>query len=769
VLALACKLTRASWGAITLLADDELLDHLTIGISDQSAAEFARAPWLVPLVHCIQKRATLTSLVDVIGAGVPFAEPEAQARGIPSLALRAQNDVGPACQPDVRLASRTYAVNLGCNLPPLGSFLAVPLNCPGFCRGALYLTRSSEQPPFDAQDEMTLSAIGSCLEQLGLFDDTHLLTRLRLLNRVAQVAAGSLDLERILRSALHELDRHLPLQVGAIWLVDEEGEKADGEGREFRPQEPDSQGGRPDVRLRARQASALNLSALSLVVAAVSDCYSADGDALGLHAAMRLRIDETPFATCLSEGQALCADLRRPVERNSPLAQNLAKGGATFYFAVPLRAGDRTVGVLQSICTRPSGFTTEQIQLLYVVADLLGPAVSNCRLFSHLSAAYEELRRTQSHLVQTEKMRALGELAAGVAHDFNNSLCAVLGFLELTLLEEALPAACRSYLESSRTCALDAAQTVQRVQDFARWRRNETTLDLVDPNELVRQTVELARHKWDGRTAARGAPIVVEVRTEATARVSGNRAELREVLTNLILNAVDAMPQGGSLVVRSWSTAGDVFLSVQDTGAGISEAVRRRLFEPFFTTKGEHGNGMGLSVSFGIIQRHNGAITVESEVARGSIFTVQLPATAEPVGQALEQDQTGGKVSPPASKSLRVLIVEDEESIRRFLAAGLTQMGHRPRVTADAHEALAAFAEEPFDVVLTDLGLPGVSGEEVARQVVARSPQIPVILLTGWADQVRSETKPVAGVKHILGKPVTLSTLATMLSELRQA
>jgi CheY-like chemotaxis protein len=249
--------------------------------------------------------------------------------------------------------------------------------------------------------------------------------------------------------------------------------------------------------------------------------------------------------------------------------------------------------------------------------------------------------------------------------------------------------------------------------------------------------------------------------------VNGNRAELREVLTNLILNAVDAMPQGGSLVVRSWSTASDVFLSVQDSGAGISEAVRQRLFEPFFTTKGERGNGLGLSVSFGIIQRHNGAITVESEVNRGSIFTVRLPATA---ATCAAEKSTPAEPAPSTRKvSLRILIVEDEESIRRFLAAGLTQMGHRPRVAATGQEALAVFAEEPFDVVFTDLGLPDINGEEVARQIVARSPQTPVILLTGWADQVKSEAKPVAGVKHVLGKPVTLSTLASTLATLGQA
>src|SRR5262249_46287711 len=155
---------------------------------------------------------------------------------------------------------------------------------------------------------------------------------------------------------------------------------------------------------------------------------------------------------------------------------------------------------------------------------------------------------------------------------------------------------------------------------------------------------------------------------------------------------------------------------------------RHRLFEPFFTTKGDRGNGMGLSVSFGIIQRHNGEIAVESVPNCGSTFTVRLPAVQE---TAAGEKAAGIEPIPPATgKSLRILIVEDEESIRRFLVAGLVQLGHQPRVACDAHEGLAAFAEELFDVVLTDLGLPGVSGEELARQLAERSPQVPVVLLT---------------------------------------
>jgi signal transduction histidine kinase len=769
LLELAGKLTRAAWGGIGLLAEGDLVEHLTFGISDQSATELVQSPWFIPLIDLIQKHPGPVTLKDLRGSGLGWDAEKA------------------APSHDVTI-SRLHdpTISLGCGLPPLGSFLGIPLNSPGLYQGALYLARCPELAPFDATDEATVLSICGWLEQWRVFDETHLLNRLRLLTHVAQAAAGSLDLERILTVALRELDRHLPLQIGAVWLCAEDEPDAPGSeapkgatprggavvawwGREEETPPHDLTTPPPHHLTTPPPGDrvCLDPAVRSLVLAASSAPFGENASALTLEVGSRLWIEETPFATCLSEGQAVYADLRRPVESHSKLAEKLAQGGATAFFAAPLRAGDRTVGVLQSVCMRPSGFTNEQIQLLYLVADLLGPAISNCRLYDRLSAAYEQLRRTQTHLIQAEKMRALGELAAGMAHDFNNSLCAVLGFLELTLLDSELPAGCRRYLESSRTCALDAAQTVHRVQDFARWRRSEMTVELVDPNALVRQTLELSRHKWDRLAVAGTARITVEQYTEATARVSGNSAELREVLTNLVFNAVDAMPQGGSLVVRTWSTASDVFLSVQDTGVGITDSVRRRLFEPFFTTKGEQGNGMGLSVSFGIVQRHNGEIWVDSVPSCGSTFTVRLPAV--PDTTVAEQAPVIEQIPTRSSKNLRILIVEDEESIRRFLAAGLVQLGHRPRLTSNAQEALAAFVEEPFDVVLTDLGLPGSSGEEVARQVAELSPNVPVVLLTGWADQIKAETKPVPGVKCILGKPVSLSTLASTLEMLHRS
>jgi signal transduction histidine kinase/CheY-like chemotaxis protein len=746
LLELACKVAGAAVGGLGLVsAEGELAEHIAFGISEDAASEMRRSPQLTELLQFILR------------------QPE------------------PTCLDDLGAAQPRLGVWTG--LPALGPFLGLPLQCPSRYRGALYLVRRPGQPAFGPADGETIEPIRAWLEQGSLFEEAHLLSQLRLLNRVAQTAASNLDLALILERSLRELDRHLPLDVSAVWLVDD--------------QEPGW-----------------------LTLEAVNSIPSTRASAMGLVPGLRLAVDQTPFGGCLLDGQGLYTDLGAGPDSlagrdvlgggHSALDSRLAAHGACCFFAAPLRAGDRTVGVLQSVCNRPAGFTGEQIQLLYLVADLLGPAISNCRLFGRLRSTYEELNAAQDHLIHTEKMRALGELASGMAHDFNNSLCGVLGFLELAMTDETLSPAGHKFLEAAHTCALDAAQTVRRVQDFARCRRKEPDFQTLDVNDLLQQTVELTRHKWDGLSRAPGAPISVEVLAEATARVSGNAGELREALTNLIFNAVDAMPQGGKLSVRSWSTASDVFIAVQDTGVGMNTTVRQRLFEPFFTTKGERGNGLGLSVTFGIVQEHGGDINVASEVGRGATLTIRLPALPEtaqdaPLRTATDEDEvanvfrsqegletrpqsclagSGSPDHPPIEDpnpnelgpdaaapvppahgpaSLRILVVEDEEKIRSFLDRVLKHLGHHPRVAADATDGLAAFAAGHFDLVVTDYGLPGMNGEELARAIAAQSPETPVVLLTGWADQLVAEGKSLPGVNRILGKPLTINQLAETL------
>ena len=592
------------------------------------------------------------------------------------------------------------------------------------------------------------ASLAILMEQEGLLEENHVLTRLRLLSRVAQIAAGELELSLLLSLSLCELERHIPLHTCSVWLAD------------F--QELLGHGKTPDGTEDLRDCSYTKGPPVSWVLATNNRSSAARAVDLGLAPGRRLSTEQTPFGACLKSGQALYADLSRLRELGDDLCHELAERGASVFFAIPLAVGERTVGLLQSVATHTSGFTGEQIQLLYIVADLLGPAISNRQLVERLRTAYGSLRAAQNKLVQTEKMRALGELAAGVAHNFNNSLCSVLGFLEMALIDPALPASSRRLLECSRTGALNAAQTVRRVHDFSRPKELDVVVQSLDLNELIRETVELTRPKWENASSVSARPIEILLLPEAAVEVIGNSGELREVLTNLIFNAVDAMPKGGPLTVRTWSTRTDGFFSVRDAGVGMNESIQHRLFEPLFTTKGQQGTGLGLSASFGIVQRHGGEITVQSASGQGSTFTVRIPTVS--------RNNAKLEVMPPQSSLMtlgraRVLVIDDEESIRQFLANALTHLGYRSRLAGDGEEGLAAFINEPIDIVLTDFNLPGISGQEVARLISKRSTQTPVLLLTGKADELATQGEALEGVTRVLRKPISVETLGAALAE----
>ena len=736
----ACKVVDASFGGFGFLsAVGEMVENPAWGVSEAVAEELSHSRWLAELIRIILQQARPMHIAD-LGRDSPFGEAP---RG----------------------------------LPPQGALLAVPLTRPGRLRGALYLVRSPGQPPFTTADEERVLPIVACLEQGTLFEEAHLQAQLRLLNQVAQAAAGNLDLAPILEVALRELDRHLPMTICGVWVPEEPSAKSEGVGT------------RGDGREGPEPSPLASESSRNAVVLRLAGKSKGQGDLArkaGVSLGTRLSLHQTPFESCWQDGVAIYADWSGPArpadsqEGSSVVSLGLqgAANEAISCFATPLRAGDRTVGILQCITNRPTGFTSEQVQILYLVADLLGPAISNCQLYGRLRDTYEALRATQEQLIRNEKMRAIGELASGMAHNFNNSLCGVLGFVEMALMDQGLSSGCRNHLELARTCALDAAKTVRRVQDFARKRGRQALFQVVDFNEFVKEAVELTRPKWESLERTRGRPIVLDLHTAARQPVRGNLAELREALTNLVFNAVDAMPRGGTLNVRTWSQEKEVFVSVRDTGVGMTTEVRQRLFEPFFTTKGEHGNGMGLSVTFGIIRQHGGDITVTSELTQGSTFTIRLPAASDGVeddGPRIGREANGAsRVAPHASRStpqsagLRILVIEDEEPIRRFLATVLTTLGHRPQLAQTGSEGLRLFAEQPFDVVLTDLGLPDISGEEVVRTIAEQGPGIPIVLLTGWADQIGNEARTVPGVTRVLGKPVTIERLAETLCTLSQ-
>ncbi len=428
------------------------------------------------------------------------------------------------------------------------------------------------------------------------------------------------------------------------------------------------------------------------------------------------------------------------------------------WLGVPMAAGEQVLGVI-ALRGGARPFTDADERLLLNIAHLAALALRSVRLFDERTRAYGELAAAQDQLVRTEKLRALGEMASGVAHDFNNLLAAILGRAQLLMRRVDDPQHLH-WLRVIERSALDGAQTVRRLQEFTRIRRDQPMVPL-DVTQVVRDALDMTQSRWREEPASRG--IVIDVSTELAPvpPILGDAAELREALTNLILNAVDAMPSGGTLSLMTRTIDEHVEVAVSDTGVGIPAAVRDRIFDPFFTTKGPQGTGLGLAMTYGIVSRHGGFVSVDSAEGRGSTFRLSFPsaATVEPPSAAPARAAAG------AVRALRCLVVDDEEPVRAMLADAVESAGHRAIVVEGGAEAIARFRSEPFDVVLTDLAMPRVSGWQVARAVKHLAPQVPVFLITGFGVELSADERRAHGVDAVLVKPLQIQEIHDVLAE----
>ncbi|MEI6972070.1 MAG: PAS domain S-box protein [bacterium] len=386
-----------------------------------------------------------------------------------------------------------------------------------------------------------------------------------------------------------------------------------------------------------------------------------------------------------------------------------------------------------------------------------------------LHEAMKQLQDVQKQVIQQERLTALGQMAGGVAHDFNNALVPVLGYTELLLSEpKALDDKTQAtrMLEMIRAGAVNAAATVSRLREFCR-QADTCKLSSVDLHRVVGETVELTRTKWKEEMAARGINIDVRMEIAPVPPVLGDEGELRQLLTNLIFNAVDAMPAGGSVTIRLYShVSGDrVVIEVHDNGVGMSDEVKRRCLDPFFTTKTGHGVGLGLSICHGIVRRHKGSMDVQSDVGKGTRMIIQLPRMAARTtvltgdAGAVPMDMTRRVLTP-----LRVLFVDDEESARLLVERYLVSDGHSVEMAADGLTGLAKFEGSRFDLVILDRAMPGMNGDYLAAAVKALSPDVPVIMLTGFGDMMNSMEEKPAGVDRVLSKPITRDALRTAMA-----
>ncbi len=369
-----------------------------------------------------------------------------------------------------------------------------------------------------------------------------------------------------------------------------------------------------------------------------------------------------------------------------------------------------------------------------------------------------EQKEERERAARADKLRALGQLASGVAHDFNNSLAAILGRAQLLRRQVDDPALVRN-LDIIQTAAEDAAATVRRIQTFAR-KSAVKEFELVDVASLLNDAVEITRTRWQNEARIRGLEYEVKLETESEQFTYGSASELREVFVNLIVNAVDAMPRGGKLLVTCRRKDGRLQLHFVDNGMGMPEDVRQKIFEPFFSTKGAHGTGLGLSVSYSIIERHSGAISVVSEPGSGANFTIDLPAV---VAEVAADDSPAPLTEAP---KLRILVVDDEKPVRETLAEMLLAVRHRVELAGSGQEAVEKMRSGDFDFVFTDLAMPEMDGWETARLIRKSWPGVRIVLVTGYGPATTPPPGEENLVDAIIGKPFDFAQVGSTINTL---
>src|SRR6266436_7135914 len=566
--------------------------------------------------------------------------------------------------------------------------------------------------------DYTVRAAPTGAYEFDLFTDTfnHMLTqiqqsegklhaqlsRLSLLQHITRATGERQDLPSIFQVVLGSLEENLPIDFGCMLLHD--------------------------------------AAAPSLTVDVIGVAGRGFADKLGLKEHVNVPIDANGLSRCVAGQLVYEPDV---LQVPFPFPQRMAAAGLPSVVIAPLIVENQVFGVLVCARRNTEAFSSGECEFLKQLSEHVALASHQARLYGALQQAYDDLRQSQHAVLQQERLRALGQMASGIAHDINNAISPVSLYTESLLEREPnLSERARGYLTTIQSAIEDVARTVARMREFYREREAQLTLERVDVNRAVRQVVELTRPRWSDLPQQRGA--MVDLRTELSdnlPEIMGAEHEIRDALTNLIFNAVDAMPTGGTLTVRTRNSPGGdggdrVLIDVSDTGIGMDEDTRRRCLEPFFTTKGERGTGLGLAMVYGMVQRHSAELEIESEPGKGTtmrlLFTLPMPDTAAS-GVA--------PVLAPTQFPLRILLVDDDPILLQSLRDTLEGDGHSITAAGGGQAGIDAFTAAvsggtPFDVVVTDLGMPYVDGRKVAAAVRAASPMVPIVMLTGWGQRL---------------------------------
>lgn len=408
----------------------------------------------------------------------------------------------------------------------------------------------------------------------------------------------------------------------------------------------------------------------------------------------------------------------------------------------------------------------------YVFKEHLSRLILSVYRALHESEQRAELHKTQERAVEQERLGALGQMASGIAHDFSNALTPVLGYSELLtnhpeVLEERDKL--KHFLNMINMSAKDAMRIVNNLRDFYRKREKIEKLVPVDVKEIVEQVIFLTQPRWKGQSQANGVTIHVKTQLGPTPVIQANDSGLREALTNIIFNAVDAMPSGGTITARTRTEGENAVIEISDTGQGMSEEVRHHCFEPFYSTKGRGGTGMGLAMVYGFVQRHEGTIEAQSEPGKGTTFVIRLPKReiAHPKNAGIFSSAEYPTYKP--TKLLRILLIDDELPVLEVLREYLASDGHAIQPCNDPRYAVDLFKPGEYDLVMTDWAMPLMNGGEVIKAVKSKSPKTPVILLTGFGELMKARNEVPQGADALLSKPPTLAAIREAIFKLTQS
>jgi signal transduction histidine kinase/ActR/RegA family two-component response regulator len=560
--------------------------------------------------------------------------------------------------------------------------------------------------------------------------------RISLLNKIANAISERQDLSSIAHAVIRQLKDNLPIDFGCVLMLETEKEFVITAASEL-----PAHSVRPPVNLTENS---------------------------------RLALEEANLTECIRGSTVYQGDTTRVA---SPLFRTLAGLGLNSAVVIPLIVENKALGVLLTARTAQNGFSSGECEFLRVLGEQQALAAHQAQLHTQLQKAYDELRQTQQAVMQQERLRALGKMASGIAHDINNALSPIVVYAELLLrVETGLSDHARKNLSHIKTAGEDIAHIVSRMREFYRKREESEELLPIHINHLAQQVIDLTRPRWKDIPQERG--IVIEMQTDFGAQIPeilGNGSELREAVTNLILNAVDAIPAGGKITVRTRASTVSherkplhVVLEVSDNGIGMDEETRSRCLEPFFSTKGQRGTGLGLAMVYGVMERHEGKIEIESELGKGTTMRLIFPVPK--VSSTGLPRRVEGVV--PLS-SLHILCIDDEPLLRELLKEILANDGHDVAVADGGQIGIDTFRQalhtgKPFDIVITDLGMPYIDGRQVATTLKNESPQTPIVMLTGWGSMMKADGDLPTQVDAVLSKPPRINELRETLNRLTQ-